>query len=48
MRKIKDFENYLIDENGNVYSLITHKAITTYCFCKGALGRRHLNAQQST
>lgn len=28
MRKIKGFENYLIDENGNVYSLITHKAIT--------------------
>ena len=31
MRKIKDFENYLIDENGNVYSLITHKAINPYC-----------------
>lgn len=31
MRKIKDFENYLIDENGNVYSLLTYKAITPYC-----------------
>lgn len=25
MHKIKGFENYLIDEDGNVYSLLTHK-----------------------
>lgn len=28
MHKIKGFENYLIDEDGNVYSLLTHKTIT--------------------
>nr|DAN38377.1 MAG TPA: homing endonuclease [Caudoviricetes sp.] len=31
MRKIKGFENYLIDEDGTVYSLSSSKVITPYC-----------------
>lgn len=37
MRKIKGFENYLIDENGTVYSLYSNKVIKPFCKKDGYL-----------